>query len=152
MTEPGPADPPGSAVSIRPSRALAVVAVVGAVLVAVLALAAGLGAIAQGRVGSGLVSLVGGLGVAVMSFDVSRRSVEARGDVLEVRQWFRTITLERDDIFEFVASRASLFRWDVVAVRDEGPQVRLWVTRMITAGRARRTGWLDELEAWRMSD
>ena len=54
-----------------------------------------------------------------------------------------------EEIEEFDSSRASLFRWDIVAVRTEAVHVRLWVTRVLTAGRRTRTGWLDELERWR---
>ena len=138
-------------VEIAPPVWFVRVARVAAVLVALLGVSGGVGAIGQGQVSSGLFSIAGGLALAVMSWDVSQRRVTARGDVLRVRQWFRTVEVDRDEVEEFVASRGSLFRWDVVAVRREAPQLRLWVTRMLIAGRPRRMGWLEELEAWRTS-
>ena len=150
MTEPATgAD--ADEVHIAPPPWFARVAQVAAVLVLLLGLSGGLGAIGQGSVGSGLISIAGGLGLALMSWDVSQRRVETVGAVLHVRQWFRTVELDRDDVEEFIAARASLFRWDVVALRHEGPQLRLWVTRMLVAGRTQRQAWLDQLEAWRVA-
>ncbi|HEX2575595.1 MAG TPA: hypothetical protein VHK88_04550, partial [Aquihabitans sp.] len=87
--------------------------------------------------------------LAAMFADVARRRATTQGDVLVLRQWFRTRSLRRGDIEEFAAVRASFVRWDIVAVPHEGTQVRLWVTRMLPAGRAMRQGWLVQLEAWR---
>jgi len=138
-------------VEIAPPLWFVRVAQVAAGLVALLGVSGGVGAIGQGQVSSGLFSIAGGLALAVMSWDVSQRHVIARGDVLDVRQWFRTVEILRDDIVEFAATRASLIRWDIVVRREDGPQLRLWATRMLVAGRIRRVGWLDELEAWRTS-
>lgn len=148
MTEPADGD---VEVHIAPPTWFARVAQVAAVLVLLLGVSGGLGAIGQGSAGSGLFSIAGGVGLALMSWDVSQRRVDTVGDVLRVRQWFRTVELDRDDVEEFVAARGSLFRWDVVALREEGPQLRLWVTRMLVAGRTRRQTWLDQLEAWRVA-
>ena len=84
-----------------------------------------------------------------MSADVAGRWVRSAGPVLRVHQWFRTIELPRDEVDEFAAARASVVRWDIVAQRDERPDLRLWVTRMLPAGRRTRQRWLQELEAWR---
>ena len=136
-------------VHIAPPRWFARLAVAAAVLWAVVATAASAGALSQGRISSALVSLLGGVGLAVLSFDVSRRSVISHGDVLEVRQWFRVVHLDRHEIDEFAPARGSLVRWDIVAVHDDGHQLRLWVTRMLVAGRPTRLRWIQELEAWR---
>ena len=90
-----------------------------------------------------------GVAWAAMTFDVSGRRADAVGDELVLQQWYRELRIPKDEIEEFDASRASLFWWDIVAVRTEGIHVRLWVTRVLTAGRRTRTGWLEELEAWR---
>lgn len=115
-------------------------------LLGVLAAAGGLQA---GEPGSAVTSLVGGLGLAALMIDVGNRSAISDGHQLILRQWYRTVVLERQDVLEFAAARASFVRWDIVAVPQEGTQTRLWVTRMLPAGRSRRQRWLEELEGWR---
>ncbi|MEZ5177682.1 MAG: hypothetical protein R2746_05200 [Acidimicrobiales bacterium] len=136
-------------VHIAPPRWFAGVAVAAAALGGGLGLLVGVAAVAQGSVGSGLLTVVAGVAWAAMTFDVSGRRVDAVGDELVLRQWYRELRIPRDDIEEFDASRASLFRWDIVALRTEAVQVRLWATRVLTAGRRTREGWLAELERWR---
>lgn len=136
-------------VAISPPRWFAATCVAAAVVVAVLAAVATAAGVSSGDPVSTLASLVGGVGLTVMAYDASRRSVRTDGDILTIEQWFRTTTLRRAEVEEFAAARASFVRWDVVAVPLEGPQVRLWVTRMLPAGRSKRQAWLTELEAWR---
>ena len=123
--------------------------IVGGGACALLGVVAAVGGIQAGDGGSALVSLLGGLGLAALMVDVGNRSAVTDGHQLILRQWYRTVILEREDILEFAAARASFVRWDIVAVPDAGTQTRLWVTRMLPAGRARRQRWLEELEAWR---
>lgn len=149
---PGPTAPAPRAepvVDIAPARWFATFARVAAAAIALLALVAGVGGLAGGDPIAAVVSLVAGLGVAVMAFDAGGRSARSGDGRLVVQQWFRTTVLDRDDVLEFSAARASFLRWDIVAVRQEGPQLRLWVTRMLPAGRRTRQGWLADLEAWR---
>lgn len=142
----GPVEP---VVDIRPPRWFAATCVAAAVVFAVLGIVATVAGIVSGDPLASLASVLGGAGLAVMAYDASRRSARSDGDVLVVKQWFRSVTLHRDAVEEFAAARASFVRWDIVAVPVEGTQVRLWVTRMLPAGRARRQGWLSDLEAWR---
>ena len=136
-------------VHLAPPRWFARLAVAAAGLGGGLGLLVGVAAISQGAVGSGLLTMAAGVAWAAMTFDVSGRRADAVGDELVLQQWYRELRIPKDEIEEFDASRASLFRWDIVAVRTEGIHVRLWVTRVLTAGRRTRTGWLEELEAWR---
>lgn len=123
--------------------------------VAVAGLGGGLGlllgsvGISRGEVGSGVLTVVAGVVWAAMTFDVSTRRADAVGEELVLHQWYREVRVTRSEIEEFDASRASLMRWDIVAVRTEAVHVRLWVTRVLTAGRRTRTGWLEDLERWR---
>lgn len=126
-----------------------VAARVAAALIALLALAATAGGIGQGQPLQAVLSLVLGLVLAVAAYDAGGRRVVSVGDELEVTQWFRTRRFGRDDIVEFGAARASLVRWDIVAERDDAPDLRLWATRMLSAGRRTRQQWLTDLEAWR---
>lgn len=136
-------------VHIAPPRWFATTARLFAALVAVLAVAAVVGSIRLGQPLQALVSLALGALLAVAAYDAGGRRIVSEGDELEVTQWFRTSRFGQDDIVEFGAARASLFRWDIVAERDEAPDLRLWATRMLCAGRRTRQGWLTDLEAWR---
>lgn len=136
-------------VHLAPPRWFARLAVAVAGLGGGLGLLLGVVGISQGAVSSGVLTIVAGVAWAAMIFDVSIRRADAVGDELVLHQWYREVRISRDDIVEFDASRASLFRWDIIAVRSEAVHVRLWVTRVLTAGRRTRTGWLEELEAWR---
>jgi hypothetical protein len=136
-------------VHIAPPRWFARLAVVAAALGGGLGLVAGMVEIGQGSVRSGLLSLLAGVAWAALTFDVAIRRADAVGDELVLHQWYREVRIPRDEIDEFDASRASLLRWDIIAVRAEAVHVRLWVTRVLTAGRRTRTGWLEDLEAWR---
>lgn len=136
-------------VDIRPPRWFAATCVAAAVVFAVLGIVATAAGIASGDPVASLASVLGGAGLTVMAYDASRRSARSDGDVLVVEQWFRSLRLRRADVEQFAAARASFVRWDIVAVPVEGTQVRLWVTRMLPAGRARRQAWLADLEAWR---
>ncbi len=140
---------PAPAVQIAPPPWFARLAVGGGLLIAVLAVAATLADLLVGDPFSALISLVGGAALAACVYDVSNRRVTSHGDVLEVRQWFRTVTLHRADLEEFAASRGALLRTDIVAVPEEGSRTRLWVTRVMTANRNQREEWLGQLEAWR---
>ncbi len=122
---------------------------VAAALIVLLASAAIAGDIRQGQPFQAALSLLFGVVLAVAAYDAGGRRVVSLGDELEVTQWFRTHRFGRDDIVEFGAARASLVRWDIVAERDDAPDLRLWVTRMVCAGRRTRQRWLTELEAWR---
>ena len=144
-----PAVSSAQAVRIRPPQWFARLSIVGGGACALLGVVAAVGGFQAGDGGSALVSLLGGLGLGALMVDVANRSATSDGDQLILRQWYRTVSLEREDILEFAAARASFVRWDIVAVPDEGTQTRLWVTRMLPAGRARRQRWLEELEAWR---
>ena len=126
-----------------------VAARVAAVLIALLAMGAVAGGIRQGQPLQAVVSLVLGLVLAVAAYDAGGRRVVSVGDELEGMQWFRTLPFSRDDIVEFGAARASLVRWDIVGERDDAPDLRLWATRMLCAGRRTRQQWLTDLEAWR---
>lgn len=136
-------------VHIAPPRWFARLAVAAAGLGGGLGLLIGMVGISQGAVGSGVLSMLAGVAWAAMTFDVSGRRADAVGDELVLQQWYREVRIPRDEIEEFDASRASLVRWDIIAVREEAVHVRLWVTRVLTAGRRTRTGWLEDLEAWR---
>lgn len=137
-------------VDIRPPRWFVTVSVVAAGLFALLGLAAAVAGVVSGDPLSAVVSLAGGTGLAVMAYDASTRSVVSSGDELVVRQWFKVTTLRRPELVEFAAARASFFRWDIVVEPFEGRQVRLWVTRTLSAGRPTRQRWLADLEAWRI--
>lgn len=143
----GPAEEP--VVDIAPPRWFAVVARCAAAVVALLGVITAGANVAGANVGAAVLCLVGGLGLAVMAADAGGRSARTHGDALELRQWFRTVTLRRSEVEGFEAQRASFVRWDIVAVPVEGAQVRLWVTRMLPAGRSTRQAWLARLEAWR---
>ena len=136
-------------VHLAPPRWFARLAVAAAGLGGGLGLLLGMMGISQGAVTSGVLTMAAGVAWAAMTFDVSIRRADAAGDELVLQQWYREVRIPRSEIEEFDASRASLVRWDIVAVRAEAVHVRLWVTRMLTAGRRTRTGWLGELEAWR---
>ena len=136
-------------VEIRPPAWFARLAVVGAVLATLLGLGAAAVSASVGDPLAALLSLLAGAGLGVMALDASRRWVRTDGDELVVRQWFRELRVHRDDIEEFTSARGSLIRWDIVVIRAEQPQLRLWATRMLAAGRPTRMGWLEDLEAWR---
>lgn len=140
---------PPQSVNIRPPRWFARLSVGMAGTCAVLGVLAAAGGLQAGEPGSAVISLLGGLGLAVLMIDVGNRSAISDGHQLILRQWYRTVILERQDVLEFAAARASFVRWDIVAVPHEGTQTRLWVTRMLPAGRTRRQRWLEELEGWR---
>lgn len=139
----------GPQVDIRPPAWFARLAVVGAVLAGLLGIAAAGVSASVGDPLAALLSLLAGVGLGAMALDASQRWVRTDGDELVVRQWFRELRVHRDDIEEFTSARGSLVRWDIVAIRTDEPQLRLWVTRMLAAGRETRMGWLVELEAWR---
>lgn len=141
--------PAAPAVDICPPRWFGLLAVAAAVFFAVLGAVVTAAKVAGGEPLTALLSLLAGVGLAALLYDVSTRRATSHDDVLVLHQWYRTVTLQRDDIFEFAAARASFLRWDIVAIPDEGSQTRLWVTRMLPAGRSRRQRWLQELEAWR---
>lgn len=136
-------------VHLAPPRWFARLAVAAAGLGGGLGLLLGVVSLSQGAVVSGVLTMLAGVVWAAMTFDVSIRRADAVGDELVLQQWYRELRIPRDDIEEFDASRASLFRWDIVAVRTEGVHLRLWVTRVLTAGRRTRMAWLEDLEAWR---
>lgn len=136
-------------VHLAPPRWFAGLAVVAAGLGGGLGLLLGVALVVQGSVTSGILTAAAGVTWAAMTFDVSIRRADAVGEELVVRQWYREVRVPRHAIEEFDASRASLLRWDIVAVRTEGVHLRLWVTRVLTAGRRTRTRWLEELEQWR---
>lgn len=136
-------------VDIVPPPWFSMAARVAAALIVALAVAAIAGSIRQRQPLQAVVSAVFGIVLALAAFDAGGRRVVSAGDELEITQWFRTHRFGRDDIVEFGAARASLVRWDIVAERDGAPDVRLWVTRMLCAGRRTRQRWLTELEAWR---
>lgn len=104
---------------------------------------------ANGQPARGLFTFAAGTLLGVMAYDAGGRWARSHGDVLELRQWFRTIEVQRADVIEFSAVRASLLRWDIVAQRQDGGNLRLWVTRNLVAGRRTRQRWMEELEAWR---
>ncbi|MCU1497097.1 MAG: hypothetical protein JWM47_1050 [Acidimicrobiales bacterium] len=152
--QPAPARPPRvpreePVIDIRPPAWFVAVARVAAVVYALLAVVAAVAGVVTGSLVSAIISLLGGTALAVMAFDASNRSATSTGDDLVLHQWFRSRTLERPEVLEFESQRASFFRWDIVAVPVDGTQVRLWVTRMLPAGRVRRQAWLAELESWR---
>lgn len=136
-------------VAIAPPGWFAWVAKAGALTAAALGIAAALARGGEGRPGAAVGCIVAGALFAAISADVAGRWVRSDGAVLRVHQWFRTVELPRDEVDEFAAARASVVRWDIVAQRDERPDLRLWVTRMLPAGRRTRQRWLQELEAWR---
>ena len=136
-------------VQIVPPPWFSMAARVWAALIAVLAVAATAGSVGLGQPLQAVLSLVLGGVLAVAAYDAGGRRVVSVGDELEITQWFRTRRFGRDDLVEFGAARASLVRWDIVAERDDAPDLRLWVTRMLCAGRRTRQRWLVELEAWR---
>ena len=136
-------------VHIVPPPWFSLAARVAAALIVALTVAATAGSIRQGQPLQAVLSLVLGMVLAVAAYDAGGRRVVSVGDDLEVTQWFRTLRFGRDDIVEFGAARASLLRWDIVAERDDAPDLRLWVTRTLSAGRRTRQRWLTELEAWR---
>ena len=144
--ERGPVEP---TIAIAPPGWFAWVARAGALAAAALGIAGAVARGGEGRPGAAAACVVCGALSAMMSADVAGRWVRSAGPVLRVHQWFRTVELSRDDIDEFAAARASLVRWDIVAERDERPDLRLWATRMLPAGRRTRQRWLEELEAWR---
>lgn len=136
-------------VAIEPPRWFATTSLVAAGVVAIVGIVLVVANLAAGDPLPALASLLGAAGLAVMWVDVSRRSARSDGDELVLAQWYRTRTLHRHEVEQFAAARASFVRWDIVAEPFEGRQVRLWVTRMLPAGRSRRLAWLGELEAWR---
>lgn len=136
-------------VDIAPPGWLAVLARVSAVVAAIAGAAAGAELLRRGAVGSGLATVVCGALFGVMTWDVAQRRARTDGDALVLHQWYRTRTIDRAEIASFEPARASFIRWDIVAIRDEATQVRLWVTRMLPAGRRTRMGWLEDLESWR---
>ena len=145
----GPAADRPVGVDIRPARWVAAASVAGAALGGGLGVLGGIGWLVHGDLVNAAATFVPGLVFAVLVFDVAGRRAATDGDRLVLQQWYREVVVHRDELDRFEASRASLFRWDIVAVRTEGIHVRLWVTRVLTAGRRTRTGWLEELEAWR---
>lgn len=138
-----------SIVDIAPPRWLAGLARGSAVVAALAGAVAGADLLRRGATGSGLTTVACGALFAVMTWDVAQRRAVAGGDTLVLHQWYRTRTIGRSEIASFEPARASFFRWDIVAVRNEGAQARLWVTRMLPAGRRTRMSWLDDLESWR---
>lgn len=149
--EPPPSSPDETVViDIAPPRWFATLARVSAVACALAGVGAGIALVAAADPVNALLTLAAGLGLAVLMYDVADRRAWSEGDVLHLHQWYRDRTLDRDEIDEFGPARASFVRWDIVAVRIERRgQVRLWVTRMLPAGRRTRTEWLDDLERWR---
>jgi hypothetical protein len=146
--DPTPAPP--VTIDIAPPRWFANLARGSAVLCGVAGVGAGIALVASGSPVDALLTLLAGVGLAVLMYDVADRRAWSEGDVIHLHQWYRDRTLHRDEIDEFAPARASFVRWDIVAVRIERRgQVRLWVTRMLPAGRRTRTGWLDDLERWR---
>lgn len=139
----------GRVVDIAPPRWFALLARAMAVVSALLGLGGGGALVAQGAIGPGSATVLCGAVLAAMTWDVAQRRVVASGDSLVVRQWYRTRTVDRSDIEQFVAVRGSFVRWDIVAERHAAVQLRLWVTRMLPAGRRSRLAWLDDLERWR---
>lgn len=144
-----PGAPTEPVVDIRPPRWFAAVSVVAAMVFGLLGAVASISKLAAGDPVGAAAGLLAGAGLAVLAYDVSTRRATSYGDELVLHQWYRTVTLQREDVREFAAARASFVRWDIVAVLVDGVQTRLWVTRMLPASRSRRQGWLGDLEAWR---
>ena len=146
MSEAAPAP---VAIHIAPSRSLVIAARVVVAVIVVGTISAAIVSLVAGDGVGVVVDVIGGTVVAVLTYDSSNRSVTSEGSELVVRQWFTTRRLSRDEIESFAPARGSFVRWDIVARRDDAPDVRLWVTRMITARKRTRLAWLEELEAWR---
>ncbi len=148
----GPAADRPVGVDIRPARWVAAASVAGAALGGGLGVLGGIGWLVHGDLVNAAATFVPGLVFAVLVFDVAGRRAATDGDRLVLQQWYREVVVHRDELDRFEASRASLFRWDIVAERREPKGgrrlVRLWATRTITAGRRTRQGWLDDLERW----